>query len=433
MEQFKKKILVADDSTTIQKVVKITLSSRPYEIIEAMDENNFFKILNGNDIDLVLIDYSFSGKKEIFDFIAEIRSNQSDILIMLMIGTFDNYDEVKMESANIDELIMKPFESEKFISLCDRVLSCSNETEETLINLNKGSVDKLINDDTPEDEWKINAPVIEDSSSRVDLDEVVPKSESDSIDSNDPLSKEIDDWGITVPKIIALDVDSVSDEIKDDDKCGEIPSVIERDDNLESEINEETSEETNVGISENSNEDEEPTIDLEGEDKGSVYVSFDSHLKSQIREGGTDPIFNIEDTDKMVLDDDNRYSELEKEVEKDMEVRSDELWSVEEETVDLSGNFKKPDFKKDEDEDEDENEENEEICIKEDIVDHRSTSDIVEQVTAAMKPMLEQIVKDYFKENVERIAWDVIPDLAENLIKKEIENISSSIQGPRDS
>jgi hypothetical protein len=44
-----------------------------------------------------------------------------------------------------------------------------------------------------------------------------------------------------------------------------------------------------------------------------------------------------------------------------------------------------------------------------------------------MTPMIESLVKEYCQANIEKIAWEIIPDLAENLIKKELEKITESI------
>lgn len=45
--------------------------------------------------------------------------------------------------------------------------------------------------------------------------------------------------------------------------------------------------------------------------------------------------------------------------------------------------------------------------------------------------MVKKYVKEYmdemFKKNVEKISWEVIPDLAENLIRQELSKISSKI------
>ncbi len=52
---------------------------------------------------------------------------------------------------------------------------------------------------------------------------------------------------------------------------------------------------------------------------------------------------------------------------------------------------------------------------------------LVTKLQAALLPKIEQMVKEYCKETATKVSWEVIPDLAENLIKKEIKEISDSI------
>jgi hypothetical protein len=42
--------------------------------------------------------------------------------------------------------------------------------------------------------------------------------------------------------------------------------------------------------------------------------------------------------------------------------------------------------------------------------------------------MIEDLVREYCRQTAEKIAWEVIPDLAENLIRKELKDISVSLQ-----
>ncbi len=44
-----------------------------------------------------------------------------------------------------------------------------------------------------------------------------------------------------------------------------------------------------------------------------------------------------------------------------------------------------------------------------------------------LKPILEEYVKNYCRESIEKVAWEIIPDLAENLIKQELAKIADSI------
>ena len=52
--------------------------------------------------------------------------------------------------------------------------------------------------------------------------------------------------------------------------------------------------------------------------------------------------------------------------------------------------------------------------------------EVVQRIRDALTPIIEEVVRNYCQKNIEKVAWEVIPDLAENLIKKEIKNIANS-------
>ena len=52
--------------------------------------------------------------------------------------------------------------------------------------------------------------------------------------------------------------------------------------------------------------------------------------------------------------------------------------------------------------------------------------EIVEKIKASLAPMLEDIVRKYMDEKIEKVAWEIIPDVAENLIRKEIKELSQA-------
>jgi hypothetical protein len=53
--------------------------------------------------------------------------------------------------------------------------------------------------------------------------------------------------------------------------------------------------------------------------------------------------------------------------------------------------------------------------------------ELVEKLKTSLLPQIETMIKDHCKDVALKVAWEVIPDLAENLIKKEIKEISESI------
>jgi hypothetical protein len=54
--------------------------------------------------------------------------------------------------------------------------------------------------------------------------------------------------------------------------------------------------------------------------------------------------------------------------------------------------------------------------------------ELVEKLKISLRPMIEEMVREFCRQNAEKVAWEVIPDLAENLIRKELKDISDSIQ-----
>ena len=63
-----------------------------------------------------------------------------------------------------------------------------------------------------------------------------------------------------------------------------------------------------------------------------------------------------------------------------------------------------------------------------DTIIHMDQDELVEKLKISLRPMIEEMVREFCKQNAEKVAWEVIPDLAENLIRKEIKEISASVQ-----
>lgn len=59
------------------------------------------------------------------------------------------------------------------------------------------------------------------------------------------------------------------------------------------------------------------------------------------------------------------------------------------------------------------------------------STEMLQTLRAEMDEMIKKHVREYmdemFQKNVEKISWEIIPDLAENLIRKELSKISDKI------
>ena len=116
------RVLIADDSLTIQKVIGITLANSGYELVECVNEEELYKKIESNQFDLILLDFNLSDSKSGYELSKHINSLMPEAAIIVMLGTFDSIDESQFASCGIADKIVKPFESSKFIKKCRDLL-----------------------------------------------------------------------------------------------------------------------------------------------------------------------------------------------------------------------------------------------------------------------------------------------------------------------
>lgn len=113
------KLLLADDSITIQKVVGIIFANEDYEL--TVVDNGISALEKAREIrpDVLLVDALMPGKSG-YEVCAEIRDDArlKGVPLLLLVGAFEPFDEEKARTCGADDFITKPFESQ---SLIDKV------------------------------------------------------------------------------------------------------------------------------------------------------------------------------------------------------------------------------------------------------------------------------------------------------------------------
>jgi hypothetical protein len=84
--------------------------------------------LDSDNYSLVLLDFNLAEDKSGSDLINAIREKDINIPILIMLGTFDNTDDVDMESYKNIDRIVKPFESSKFLAVTDELIAAGEST-----------------------------------------------------------------------------------------------------------------------------------------------------------------------------------------------------------------------------------------------------------------------------------------------------------------
>lgn len=111
-----KKILLADDSITIQKVVELTFSDGDYEVIATNNGTKAIEILDKVRPDIILSDIIMPEKNgyEVCEYVKS-RPDLKHIPVILLTGTFEPFDPDRAEKAGCDAVVTKPFESQGLI------------------------------------------------------------------------------------------------------------------------------------------------------------------------------------------------------------------------------------------------------------------------------------------------------------------------------
>jgi CheY-like chemotaxis protein len=107
-----RKLLLADDSIAIQKVVDLTFTDEGMEVTTVGDGQDALEKLNQFTPDVVLADVFMPGVDgyELCKFIKESERFRG-IPVMLLIGTFEPFDEAEAQRVGADDVVTKPFQS----------------------------------------------------------------------------------------------------------------------------------------------------------------------------------------------------------------------------------------------------------------------------------------------------------------------------------
>jgi len=115
-------ILLADDSLTIQKVVELTFADTEYEVVAVSSGDDLLQRLPEVRPDLVICDVIMPGRDG-YDVCQEIKSNSEflHLPVILLTGTFEPFDRDRAIAVGCSEIITKPFEAKKLVDAVEHL------------------------------------------------------------------------------------------------------------------------------------------------------------------------------------------------------------------------------------------------------------------------------------------------------------------------
>ncbi|MZG53921.1 MAG: response regulator [Nitrospinae bacterium] len=124
------KILVADDSVTIQKIVGMAFENEDAEVEGIGDGQEAFDKIPDFKPDIVLADVDMPGLDG-FQLSKKIKENPdlANIKVLLLASDFEDFDEDRFKKCQAENHISKPFKSDDIIQMVARVMEGETASE----------------------------------------------------------------------------------------------------------------------------------------------------------------------------------------------------------------------------------------------------------------------------------------------------------------
>lgn len=351
------RLLLADDSITIQKVVELTLSEEDFNVTAVSDGEAALDTARKSPPEIILADV-FMPKMDGYQLCGKLKQDPSlrDIPVILLAGTFEDFDDALAARVGADDHLTKPFESAELISMVKRLVERPKAAP------------------APQPEMPDPQPVkAEPDDAAFVVEEAVvaapPKAPDAAFEAADDL------W-------------SVVDMQSDDQPLADATAILTEDD-LWRRANLVSMPGQRVDIPARAAEDEMPW-DVTPADEPEEAALMDA---APVEEDEIFPSVSLDDEDEpaeataiLNLDDLDGPSLLDAEPEEPRE--------PERGPVDLA---------------------------------EVAASEVARAVSEALDAKVREALLSLSRETIERIVWEVVPDLAEEILVKEIEKLKAGI------
>ena len=107
----KSKVLLIDDSVTIHRVIDLSIDFDRYDIVKVFSKEDAALKLQSEQFDYILLDNKLDNII-ISEYISELKQQQKNATIILLVGAFDRFDETDLEKTKADDYLVKPFDSQ---------------------------------------------------------------------------------------------------------------------------------------------------------------------------------------------------------------------------------------------------------------------------------------------------------------------------------
>lgn len=123
-----RKILLADDSLTIQKVVELTFMEGDYDVTAVGNGDDALVKLEEMSPDIVIADVHMPGADG-YRICRAAKEKHPGAPVLLLVGTFEPFEESEATEAGADSHLKKPFDSQELLRLVEELLGATAGVE----------------------------------------------------------------------------------------------------------------------------------------------------------------------------------------------------------------------------------------------------------------------------------------------------------------
>lgn len=118
------KLLLADDSVTIQRVIELTFADEQIQVIAVGDGQQAINKIEADKPDIVLADVGMP-ERDGYEVAAHVKGSPhlAHIPVILLTGAFEPIDEARARAVGCDGVLVKPFEPQMVINRVKDLLS----------------------------------------------------------------------------------------------------------------------------------------------------------------------------------------------------------------------------------------------------------------------------------------------------------------------
>jgi CheY-like chemotaxis protein len=136
----RRKLLLADDSPTVQKVISLTFEDEDFEVVTVGDGAKALAALEADPPDVLLADIHMPGPNGL-ELCERVRQSERlrHIPVVLLVGTFEPFNEAEARRVGADTVLTKPFQSIRdLVSKVGSLLGGESKREEAAAETHAG-------------------------------------------------------------------------------------------------------------------------------------------------------------------------------------------------------------------------------------------------------------------------------------------------------